>query len=194
LPVKVPWCISASAPFLKLRIGEADRESPTEVTAVAQFGLQHEESGGEGLGIPSSIKIVQPPKAAADNSANQPTDGLYQLIRIVFESGGWARFNHSFADTQVVEEAAFDWSAMAHLRDAWKPGVESGRRYYWSLWRKSGICPNPRMYEVEGSIWTREINIKNLELKHYLILGHDAYIEVIAKTWRWESVRSLLDY
>jgi hypothetical protein len=196
LPVSVPWSISPSTPFLTLRAAESDPEHPTEVTAAAQFGLEQQQQNAQGSGPSRSVKIVQPPRSDEGTTATlqAATGGLYQLIRITFEVGAWARFYGSYSDTQVVEEAAFDWSALAHLNEHWKAGVEAYRRNYWSLWHQTGICPNPNMYEVEGSTWLREVNVRNPAFKHYLIVGHDAYVEVIAKGWRWESVRSLPGY
>jgi hypothetical protein len=178
-----------------VRAAESDPKHPTEVTAAAQFALEQQQDAK--ASAPSgSVKIVQPPRVDEATAATLPSmaGGLYQLIRIIFEDGLWVRFYPSFADTQVIEEAAFDWSALDHLNAHWKSGVEAYRRNFWSVWYQTGICPNPCMYRVEGSTWLREVNIVNPAFKHYLILGHDAYVEVIAKGWRWESLRSLPGY
>src|SRR5690348_2858818 len=150
-PVRVPWCISAATPFLKLCAAEEDAKNPTTVTFVGEFGLEYPvlEPGT----ARNSLKIVQAPIGHAESPSAGPVSGPYQLVRLIFDLGLWARFMHSFSDDEVIEEAKFDWSELLHLREAWKGGIEHRRRYYWELWKQNGICPDPNMYEVDGSLW-----------------------------------------
>jgi len=188
-PVRVPWSISASTSFLKVHAAEGDSESPTTVTLVAEFGLESADASTPSAG--NAVIIVQTPSeidgAPSGSTVRAPT----QLIRLIFENGLWVRFMHAHSDDQIIDEEKFDWSEVAHIYDALAPGIEAGRKYYWSLWKRNGICPDPHMYEVEGSNWLREIRPRGEGYKHYLMVGHDAYVEVIAMGWRWESIRAL---
>jgi hypothetical protein len=95
-----------------------------------------------------------------------------------------------FADSEVVREADYDWSAVS------RPSPGSDLVEYLRLqrekWLETGICPDPGVYEVRSSNWLREIREETgyewLDYHHYLILGHDVYVEVIAKGWRDEEV------
>lgn len=192
LPVRAPWCINAATPFLKVCAAEGDPASPTVVTVAAEFGLEYEQSGANSFD--HSVKVVHPPTVSECDQTSGPVTGPNQLIRIIFDCGLWVRFMRSYDDDEIVEEAAFDWSELADLRSAWKPGIEAGRRYYWSRWKQTGVCPDPNMYEVERSVWLREVRPRSSDFKHYLMVGHDAYVEVIAKGWKWESIRSLPNF
>jgi hypothetical protein len=67
-------------------------------------------------------------------------------------------------------------------------------RLHEEAWLQTGICPDPHMYEVHGSLWLKELLSKGtylgkgqMKLKHYLIQGVSRKVEVIARGWRWES-------
>lgn len=191
VPVRVPWEISPSTPFLQVSTAECG--GGTEVTAVAHFGLEHGLSSPttRGDGLSTSIKIVRPPQVVADDQTL--ASGPYQLIRIRFESGLWVRFSPSFSDSEVVEEAAYDWSAITTRYQAGQ-GFDEYKRMFWEQWRRSALCPDPNMYELERSPWLFEVLPGHHEYKHFLILGHDAYVEVLARGWAWKSLRSLPDF
>jgi hypothetical protein len=43
------------------------------------------------------------------------------------------------------------------------------------------------MYDVLHSPWLKEENLRPTDgWHHYLMLGHDEYVEVIAKGWDWQ--------
>ncbi len=65
--------------------------------------------------------------------------------------------------------------------------VQERVKALWERWRQSGRCPDPRMYEVVGSHWIEALGKVAHGLTHFIIVGHDSFIEVIAKAWRVES-------
>jgi hypothetical protein len=61
-----------------------------------------------------------------------------------------------------------------------------------SHWQTEGICPDPEFYFVENSTWYAEINQSPppIDCKHYVIFGHDAYLEILAHGFEWEVLPS----
>jgi hypothetical protein len=103
--------------------------------------------------------------------------------RLVFFDGAWVRFSPGYADAEVVEDSAYDWSAIYRHLTATEPFRE--------VWLRSHVCPNPRAYEVADSPWLAELGRAKMDMapyRHFLILGHDAYVEVVAQDWREELV------
>lgn len=188
IPVKVPWRVSLSTPFLQLTVGEAPSDCPTTVSFLAY--------------CPSWISL----SPGSSNLINMPTDqelvGTKEsgdcIVKLFFEPGGCARMYRSYADLEVVQESLYDWSALKYYFKAdpdfenW--GEDMAREFEdmarecaersMEEWRRTSICPDPGMYEIENSPWLRELNFP--EDRHFLILGHDAYVEVLAEDWKWE--------
>jgi hypothetical protein len=174
IPLEVPWMVSPSTPFLRLFATEQEN---TYVEFVAYYKCEESptwQSSGTG------IQVVKPPSTfhAADTG-----HGPHRLVRLVFEWGIWVKLSPAFSDKEVVPEAGFDWSAVS---GRWSPGEDIGGFLKRSQeeWLRSGICPDPNVYEINGSQWLEETGAahdKHNQWRHYLILGHDAYAEVIAK-------------
>jgi hypothetical protein len=61
---------------------------------------------------------------------------------------------------------------------------------YASLFKEKGICPNPYFYEVQNTGWFNEKEVyqplAKKGFKHYLLVGYDSYVEVLAKGVRYE--------
>jgi len=185
LPIGVPWQIIPSASFLKLLAYESPSDGPTQVSFVAHFGLfEQRRSNTSTLGSESVEKAVSPHEAAElerwDDAA------AYQLVRVSFERGLWIRMFPGFGDGEVLDPAVFDSSALP-FQDLSPQNLEEMRRAFWQQWIASGACPDPRMYEVERSVWLDELRLSAKGYRHVVICGHDAFIEVAAKSWNWKS-------
>ncbi|APW61147.1 hypothetical protein BSF38_02651 [Paludisphaera borealis] len=66
-----------------------------------------------------------------------------------------------------------------------RDGVEEFQRRFWNTWRQTGLCPDPGVYSIEFSDWLRILSPKADDFKHFMICGHDSYIEVVARTFSW---------
>ena len=185
MPVKVPWQIDAATPHLRLVASESGGGERTQVTAYARFLVPSIPDGANA----ETVVKVYPPKFDAAGRALGDQSGQYRVVRCFFKSAARAQIGPSFSDLEVVDRSAYDWS---ELPDLTKPreGIAASVRRFEGAWHASDFCPNPRMYEVKGSRWLMELGTNAAEYKHFLILGHDAYIEVIAEAWRWEIVAS----
>lgn len=107
-------------------------------------------------------------------------------INLLFEAGVYARFCPSFSDREVVQVEIFDWSEVRGRQQLGET-ISAWKERFLSEWLDTSICPNPRMYEVQSSLWLAEVWPDVANFKHFLLLGHDVYVEVIAQGWRWES-------
>ncbi|MEA5669925.1 hypothetical protein VA602_01065 [Pseudomonas sp. MH2] len=57
-------------------------------------------------------------------------------------------------------------------------------------WRKTGLHPDPKFYEVVDSALLAETNplydpANFLSLKHYIVAGYDSYVEIIADSYQY---------
>lgn len=185
-PVSVPWEVSASTSFLRLCAVES--ELPTEVTFVGHFGLEHTETDDESLSADLPKIVSQAGLEAALNV--HKLVGPYQLVRLVFPNGSWARLSPAYSGREVVKEDDYDWSEIAFITRA-RTDLRAAREEFWTDWRATALCPDPGMYEVLDSRWSKAVHGDYRNYNHYLIMGHDAYVDVLATGWRWESLGAL---
>ncbi len=183
LHLRVPWQVSPSTPFLRLVATESRAQEPTQVNFVAHFGLleQRESSFAD---VP---RISHAPHY--DNSAHiasKTAPGIYQLLTITFDSGLWARMSPSFSDREVIDPSLYDRSKLPCPYQRGQSPEDWVHRF-WAEWRQTGFCPQSGFYEVNFSPWLEETGYAKSSYKHFIVLGHDAYVEVLAKGWSWKS-------
>ncbi len=176
MPIQVPWMVSPSTPFLRLVATECSSQGETHVDFVAYYHCEDVSVSSS-----SGVLVVQPPSTF--QLANSSQKGPYRLLRFVFKSGIWSRMCPSHSDKEVIDESLFDWS---QVTGSWTPGEDILKHLQQTRdsWQQSGICPDPSIYEVELSPWLDETGAaqdRYRKWRHYLILGHDSYIEVIAE-------------
>jgi hypothetical protein len=111
-------------------------------------------------------------------------------VEMRFKAGQWVRTSPSFADADIIPPGLFDRSALdALLGDpADAEWVVSFRR----RWVADGICPDPRAYEIQGSRWLVESGALRFGCQHYVLTGHDIWLEVLCLglTWQWAGEAS----
>jgi hypothetical protein len=175
MPLHTSWMVSPSTPFLRLVALESASRELTHVEFVAYNQCEDTSSTVSGTGL----RVVQPP--ITFQAAEAVERGPYRLLRIAFRGCVGARMYPAHSDSQVVDECVYDWT---QVPGRWSPGediyayLERDR----VVWRQSGVCPDPRVYEVVNSPWLEEMQLEgDQRWKHYLILGHDAFVEVVAE-------------
>lgn len=111
--------------------------------------------------------------------------GKYRDARIAlsFDRGLYLHFSQSYSDAEVVREADYDWTEVPTIDPQ---RIEESRHRLQSLWDETGKCPDPGVYEVENSSWSEEV--AEQALRHYLIVGHDAYVELLAAGLDWSVI------
>lgn len=181
IPLEVPWEISPSVSFLRLYASECPMDKPTLAKFIANFYLE----------APLVSRLLPsdsiPEIVTASTVKNSAGCGEFQ---VAFDRGIWCRITPSHSDSQVVNEAAYDWSRVPGRWDG-NQDVDEWKNNFHLLWQRSGLCPDPRCYKVDNSIWLRETGAgedRLVKWNHYLLMGHDACVEVIAKGWSWERI------
>lgn len=179
LPLEVPWMVSPSTPFLELHTFEMGGASSTFVQLVAHnkpLDLGRTDTTTKSFSVAS-----EPP---AFQNAQEGERGAYQLIRLRFTDATEARMASSFTDSQVIDESHFDWSLVSGRKGNNEDIFAFFKRIDES-WIRSGICPNPRVYEVlpcESDYERMSSQVPTISPKRrFLVLGHDSYVEVNAR-------------
>ncbi len=212
LPVGVPWRIDSATPFMRvfasgeeIGVGVPWISSLSEVLSQARnpttgiretlFATFVGYFGTEDKGPSREFPHPDPPvvvTSPGEFNAHAPkSEGAYRMIRLTF---------YEVADTTVfragsdyVLEQLYDLSAIGdHAQGThnWK----QYRRRIWRSWRDTGLCPDPRMYEVENSPHVVRLRSENPhwnKFKHYLLIGNDVNVEVVAARWIWEEGQTL---
>ncbi|MCP4600755.1 MAG: hypothetical protein GY847_09520 [Proteobacteria bacterium] len=189
IPVEVPWQVSPSTPCLRLMADEVAENGSAEVQFVAHFGL--EDLQCDPAKTQREVIVVEDP--GRYSKIQEPSlDSPYRLVRIRFRNGLWARISPSYSDSEVLQEAVYDWRGVSGRYTG--GAAEDWLHVFKKTWLDTSVCPDPGMYVVENSRWLRDIEKQRgprRELRHYIILGHDAYIEVLAESWEWAVEHAL---
>lgn len=118
---------------------------------------------------------------------NSPAGGECEIVGVELRlhSGQWVRTFPALSD-DPFRPTEIDWSAVPF---AGARGAQLDRLLieFRNMWVSSGKCPDPGVYEVEHSEWARLQRAERFGCKHFLVLGHDIYVEVLALdlSWRW---------
>jgi hypothetical protein len=202
--VSVPWRVCYSTSFLRLTVGEDRGDCPTEVSFVG-FDLTTEY-----IQVHAPWEIdpsIQPTDEEMITFANDHPDPRDKVVKVTFNLSSCARMVPDYLE---IEPSNFDLSKIPFRDDLYINELDWEGNYMESCrlaeainkenlrlekesWLKTGICPDPNMYEVQGSPWLQELQSKGLYLgredlvfKHYLIAGHSRHVDVIASGWSWQ--------
>lgn len=109
-------------------------------------------------------------------------------VEVQFEHGQWVRTHVAASDANVLPRDLFDWSAVEFANVA-AEDVDGWTRAFRAEWMRRGDCPDPRFYEVLDSRWVREENAQRFGCRHFVLVGHDLWMEVLCTTttWRWKN-------
>jgi hypothetical protein len=177
--IKVNWSVDLSTPFLSLL---AIENSGIEILFGADFGPHTREQNylkkSDKTGF-QEISIVDRPSDLdeVDFSRYQ-----YQKVKIVFDNFYGVKMLSSQTDFSVIGYKNYDFTQIMFF-DLLCQDSELWAERFYSYWEKTNICPDPRMYEVGNSRWLNETNASRFGCKHFTILGHDNYVEVLANNW-----------
>jgi len=177
LPVSVPWMISPSVPAL--RIASGSNGKPIAVTFIGFFKC--DESA---LTSQSGVTVVD--ESVPFEPSSMSIRGPFRMVKVAINEGRYSRVKPAYSDVEVIPRESFDWSEVKGAKQVGESAVEFVARIR-DAWQLTQVCPNPRMYELLPSPWISELGLSDNEgWHHYLLAGHDEYIEVIAKGWSWQ--------
>lgn len=169
LPVEVPWRTSTADSIA----GFSGDEGNVVVKVVAYFGphfVREEQAQIEALG-----------RTPTDEEMNRL--GFHE-VTLTFPFVSTFRMMPPHGPGALVDEQGFDWSAFP-LRDLWRTSYARFREEFAQRWEAEGLCPDPRFYEVTNSPLIGQLGLTASRHKHWMLLGHDAYFEIVGSTFQW---------
>jgi hypothetical protein len=181
----VPWDVATGAAALKVTFWEQQR---AEVEFVGVWG--HQSSA-----VVLPVEIVVPHVVSdAPRIALRPVrdDDRYRLVRLSFAACYWIRVEPMSSEETVIDYSAFDTSALPQLEDAGT--AEEFVRTFQREWAHSGICPDPKFYEVLDGEWLRSVPNRHSRLRQFLFAGVESSVHVLAQQWTWSTVGALDDW
>jgi hypothetical protein len=103
----------------------------------------------------------------------------YDNVEVIFS--GLEDFRHfpeySSDDSKRID--SYDWELVPEFRDEAGSLAQHGEIFH-KVWKKTGFCPDPAVYEIEDSEWVSSMIGNKKRLKHYLVLGGDYNLEVLS--------------
>src|SRR5262249_52922463 len=130
----------------------------------------------------SVAESEEPTRVWADVNTLREKGAEAKRIIVSFGRALRARFSPAWSDAEVIREGHFDWSAVPKLD---LEDLNKAQSEFQRSWRETGECPDSGFYEVEGSLWASDERAR-ASLRHFLIVGNDAFVEVLADAWEWE--------
>lgn len=197
--VDAPWSIDLSTPFIEIKAYEI--KHPDNISLQVEFcaNLGHHRKA-----LFTSDYYTNDWEDPRNKVVERTTELYYkesdyeeyqfQRIQITFSSFYAFRVLPPQTDQDVIDESKYSWE-MIKFDDLIKKDWERWKTEFRSAWQQTNVCPDCRMYEVLNSKWLRDTGVdKRFGCKHFLILGHDLYVEVLAETWKWESIGALTNW
>ncbi len=180
----IPWRVSPSTSFLRLITEESAGRAIVELCA--DFGPRYKAARPQA----DTPLIVEPPPLdiAIEHGGGQ---ARFRWMRLRFDGVRLACLSSAATEHDVIDKSRFDSTELASARRASgeDPVAFNDRRL--REWERTNLAPDPGFYEVSGSPWVAK---SDLGARHFLIRGHDAYIEVVADGYTSIEVRDLPDW
>lgn len=102
-------------------------------------------------------------------------------VEVTFHHGQWVRTYPAIDDIDPIREHTFDSSSIPYGADDAPDALYRFRE----AWAQSGVCPDSRFYEVTGSTWIADENAARFGCRHFVIVGHDIWMELLAVDYEW---------
>jgi len=172
VPLSVPWFVSPSDPGLSLSV-DTESTLPIVVELSGVFGTA--QGGGRRLPVlGSGAEVGQREDWIPSRYADPHIRFNRHRVRVLF-TGGWIhRGNHHEDHPRREGLGAFDWSGV--------PGLDD--------WEAGHACPNPSVYEVQGSGLSAGLHslglVENSYQRHFLVVGREDHFEILARGWEWQ--------
>lgn len=166
-PLTVPWKISPSTPALGVTTRAFDGVNHGFVTFLGFLG--------EGTKLHAEY-------------------GAYRQIAVIMECIVGIRFYPDFSSADSERLESYDWESLPEFRDD-DGSLRNHVSRFHQKWAATQVCPDPSVYTVEESDWLSDLYFRSdsppsLQFQHFLFVGDDYSVEVIAKAYRWEIVGS----
>lgn len=175
ISISMPWSIAVDETFLKMQLD--DNGFPQSVTFVGCF-RNHDDEGG----------LIYAEDPGEFRKARDDERTFYQLVRVNFWGARGSGWHERFDQAQSIDLRRYDLSEYKFPMPDPKKGesLDTAMDKYLDEFRKSGLIPDSRMYKIGGSKTLQELAPNNTDLNHYLFLGSERNLSIIAEGWDWE--------
>jgi hypothetical protein len=128
---------------------------------------------------------------ALDGAGDDSSELISRGVEVGFGHGQWVRTYPAASDRDPIPGDLFDRGSLGTGADLGDP--DAWLRRFRVQWRDQGNCPDPGFYEVAESAWISEVNAARFGCQHFVLAGHDLWMEVLCMgfTWRWTEPGSL---
>ena len=155
----------------------------TCVSFIADFGPFQPKEAFDG----SYCIVVESPYPT--DQRTESSIEQFPLVEVNFSGFIAARMLPGHSDSEVLDPNTFDFKNVP-FSSAEGKSIGEMIQGFQNEWKQIGTCPDPLMYEVSDSHWLQQMAGERTNFKHFVLQGHDAYVEVIAERWTWELKRS----
>ncbi|MCE9606716.1 MAG: hypothetical protein K8U03_17640 [Planctomycetia bacterium] len=161
-PLIVPWSISPSTPSLGFASRNIDGVNHGYVTFVGFLG--------------ETTKLCS-------------QHGRYKQIAVVLEQVQFAKLypENSASDSARID--GYDWSLVPNFADE-NNALKGATRRFQDQWNATDLCPQPSAFTVHDSELLSDLRVPVDKFKHYLFVGDDFNVEVVAKSMTWQVVEA----
>lgn len=166
-PLCVPWQISSSTPNMEIHSKSVGGVNHGRIVFLGCFGI------------------------ATELCARH---GRFGQVAVTLDWTVGIRMYPDFSEQDTGRLTGYDWSAIPKFRDA-NGGFSNYVELFHAQWNFTNICPNPSVYVLEESEWTRQMGYgkdgpPQLQFNHYIFLGDDYNVEVLARSLEWEILET----
>jgi hypothetical protein len=111
--------------------------------------------------------------------------GQHRQIAMTCEYVIYAKLFPSSSDEDKQRIESYDWSLVPEFIDV-DGSFKGHARRFTEQWDSTGCCPDPSVYVIEGSDLVNFLVHEPESFTHYLFIGDDYNLEVIAKSSSWQ--------
>lgn len=194
-PVQLPWMVSPSTSFVRLIAEESPEElQPIRLECVAFFG--HASAGAGSKSTAWNVREVEVsnnPHGDRDSKGSAFLDSPYRIVSIGFDLGTRCCFNPGYSDHEVIPVHRYDTSEFPVQFDP-EDESDSYSQQCDAYFAQTGCFADPGVYEVFNSPWLNSLKPTTSKLRHFIVEGHDVYVDILAQGLSWKVLRGLPDW
>jgi hypothetical protein len=103
-----------------------------------------------------------------------------ERVRLTFKSCSFIRTYPTFGDDLKTH------GYISSFEEIVRNNPELYLKEFREKWIETSFCPDSGVYEVENSLWLIQVHGNKWNLKHFIIQGHDSWVELLAEEVKWE--------
>lgn len=173
VPLKVVWSMSVDDTELELLTDE--RGFPQSIVFVGCFRNHPYD--------PEAVFINE--EDGTFRLAKEGEQARFHKVKLTFIEGMGSGWHDHYTDRENINYAVYDLSEFPGCINPMEPLEE--QIYRNEIYEKeSGFCATPRAFEIVGSKSLTELAGDRTDLHHFLFLGSERNLSVIAKGMEWQ--------